>query len=148
MNIVKLTWNDIYLAIKELESKIDFKQYDYIIGVARGGVVPATILSYRHNKELNFIGVKSYTNNRTSDGSIESYIELPMELETSNKCLLFIDDLSDTGNTINFINTTYSPETCVINTAVLYEKTKTKVKATFYGEAVDSDLWLEFPWER
>jgi hypoxanthine phosphoribosyltransferase len=55
---------------------------------------------------------------------------------------LIIDDIADTGATLDFLNKKYSgiSSACLIN--------KGDPKCDFWAEQVDSDIWIQFPWEK
>ena len=128
------------------------KKYDYIIGVSRGGLVPATMLSYATGIPMRTIEIKTRdkagnqvrpTTNYSDDVSDIMY-------QTENN-ILFVEDIIDSGLTLSVIdsimkyrNTEYDYATVVYN-SVLKSKSP-----TFYYTMIDRDYykdWIIFPWD-
>lgn len=123
-----------------------FDDFDCIVGIARGGVIPATMFAYQLNiKDIYFTQLSSYdTNNRQST----LYEKIPLTVSyILDKRVLFVDDIADTGHTLNYINQFYSRYTkeSVFYTCIYKEKST--FKPDYYGEIVDNDTWVDFPWE-
>ena len=65
---------------------------------------------------------------------------------------LFIDDINDSGRTIETVReiATRLPLACNLKVGVLLEKYSSKRSADFVGEYVnteENDVWVVFPWE-
>lgn len=118
-----LTALDFEELIEQLAEKIiaSGKQYKYIYGIPRGGLVPAVTLSHYLGVDYKSeITLKELTN------------------EALSKEVLVVDDLVDTGKALVPFNS--------FDTAVLYRKPWTISEPTFYIE--ETDKWIVFPWER
>lgn len=117
-----------------------------IVGLSRGGLIPASILSYRFNTRPIILDVRSY------DGEDQSNVIINVNnfpLLANYKRLLIVDDLIDSGHTlketIKLIQGAY-PET-KIHTAVVYSKdVKRNIEANFYVRNLP-DRWLVFPYD-
>lgn len=55
---------------------------------------------------------------------------------------LVIDDINDSGQTLYDISTKIG-----VDTAVLFERTDSKMAADYISDKIDSNDWLIFPWE-
>jgi hypoxanthine phosphoribosyltransferase len=111
------SWEEIEACIEGLsldimKSGINFNK---IYGIKRGGLIPAVMLSHILNTPISDI-IDSYT--------------------------LVIDDICDTGETLNF----YSELKCPI--ATIHYKRSAIVEPTFWRELVDDETWIVYPWER
>jgi xanthine phosphoribosyltransferase len=115
---------------------------DYrIMGITRGGLIPAVIISNMLNiRKVYSLGLKSYEQER--QGEIEIY-QVP-EMSSIEKVLL-IDDISDSGTTLKLTSEMMSGKEVV--TASLFLKHKTTFTPNVYGTVVPDDLWVVFPWE-
>lgn len=123
-----------------------FKDFDCIVGVARGGVIPATLFAYQLNiKDIYFTQLSSYdTNNKQST----LYEKVPLTVNNIlDKKVLFVDDIADTGHTLNYIKQFYSRYTKESKFYTCIYKEKSTFKPDWYGEIVDNDTWVDFPWE-
>ena len=115
-NKIAVSWWDMSDLIKELTQKIIFEVplADSIYGIPRGGLIPAVMLSHKLN--------------------------LPM-VETIGKNTLIIDDMTDSGVTMNKMPGQW--------TATLFHKPHTSIfTPNVYSRLHEGDEWLVFPWEK
>ena len=125
--------------------------YDLVIGLLRGGCVPATMISHDLDVPMMSIGIRSYDDqNKTDkvDAYQASYGDIfNLKQRRSIDKVLVVDDLSDSGDTFNYIHKMYAGVFNTIHTAAPYIKTGTNHVPTYYSHECSSDLWLVFPWE-
>jgi xanthine phosphoribosyltransferase len=139
------TWYSIYprceKIVKELKEKYaDIMDYE-IVGISRGGLVPAVVISNLLGiRKVHSLGLKTYKD-QEKDGA-EIY-QVP-DLANNNKILL-IDDISDTGESFIIVKNLYSHKELI--TASVYMKEKTKFVPDVVGENIDNEVWVVFPWE-
>jgi len=139
------TWYSIYprceKIVKELKEKYaDIMDYE-IVGISRGGLVPAVVISNLLGiRKVHSLGLKTYKD-QEKDGA-EIY-QVP-DLANNNKILL-IDDISDTGESFITVKNLYSHKELI--TASVYMKEKTKFVPDVVGENIDNEVWVVFPWE-
>jgi len=145
MNHKKVTWREVSTLSKKL-SKLVFKQIknldDYsVVGLSRGGLIPAVIISQTLNlRQVHSLGIQSYNNKTQADA------ELYQVPNFSNmKKVILVDDLADTGN--SFLAALSMLEKKEVITATLYKKDCSTYVPTCYAENISSDFWLDFPWE-
>lgn len=115
-----LSWQDIEDAVERLAINIEAsnKKIGSINGLARGGLIPAVMLSHR-------LGIP-FTN---EDNDTEGY-------------LLIVDDICDSGETlIPYSNYDY------ILTATLHYKTSACVEPDFWWRLAPENEWIVYPWE-
>ena len=97
---VVLEWTDItdlVNTLNEKSSEWDGKN-NGIIGISRGGLIPAVLLSHRKpNSQVFTVGVKSYDGTNRGQDTIYQHptIEQLKQFET----LYLVDDICDTGLT-------------------------------------------------
>lgn len=142
---LNLSWRGIISLSTKIVKKLKDKYpniLDYeIIGLSRGGLIPAVIISNMLNiRKVYSIGMRSYTD--TEKDHFEIY-QVP-EVSKMDKILL-IDDISDSGE--SFISTKEMLVGKTVITASLTLKHKTKFKPDVFGKAVKDDIWVVFPWE-
>lgn len=119
-----------------------------IITPTRGGLGPTnclsgeTMLNLRH---IVSIAVESYSDDK-EQGKIRLLLPFHVEDLQDYKNILVVDDLADTGKTLEFILGLLKPLTATIKTAALYCKTKkTTLIPDYYVE--DTEDWIVFPQE-
>ncbi len=120
------------------------EKFDLVVGIARGGIPVAMVVSDRLGCKIDFLNVKSYTDvgERTKPKILTTIIE-----DISGKKVLVVDDLVDGGETMETV-TGYlgSEKPRAIKTAVLFTKPWSAFVPDFSLQTVDT--WVVFPYER
>jgi hypoxanthine phosphoribosyltransferase len=104
-------------------------------------LIPAVLLGRLLNiRNIVTIQIMSYTDRISSekDAVITSGLDI-----TGRQNLLFVDDIYHTGNTYKKIQKEFPGH----HYCALFSK-KEKPENVIYGQYVDHDKWLNFPWER
>jgi hypoxanthine phosphoribosyltransferase len=143
-----ISWKQIHDDIDVLASNI--KNVDAIIGVGRGGLIPATLLSYKLNvKVINNFQTQSY-----DDRNIPEAFKLWQTPEdhfvntfSGSKTILVVDDLSDKGKTLDFIKRYFTHKNVNLRFVTLYIKKGTSFIPNLYVREYSPEEWLVFPWE-
>jgi hypoxanthine phosphoribosyltransferase len=148
-----LFWYNIHNGIDLLLH--DFKKQGYIpdaiIGLGRGGLIPATLLSYRLNiKSLFCYTLRSYSDDNKQTNEYITVQEPGIGIsDYKDKNVLIIDDLADTGETFiharKVLQDKYGLQN--IKTASICIKANTKHIPDFYIQEYPAEKWLNFPWE-
>lgn len=139
MDKLNITWSDFHQDVKTLCEKLkQTGEYNKIIAISRGGLIPAGIVAYeldiRHSEVINIV---SYDHaNQLSSTKIFGYSGL------ADEHTLVIDDLSDTGNSINLLRQRFPKATY----AVVYVKPQGLTAPDIYTKEMP-DSWLVFPWD-
>jgi hypoxanthine phosphoribosyltransferase len=131
---------------------------DYIVGLTRGGLLPATMISHYLEIPMQSLDVS------LRDGG-ECVSNLGMgEDAFTGKNILIVDDINDQGSTINWIKQDWPsgcfPESEIwdkvwgnnVRWAVVFDNLASlaTVEMTYVGEEInkaEQDLWIEFPYE-
>jgi len=143
---INISWEELHKLTLEVGKQINnnFKP-DVLIGLVRGGLVPARILSsFLNNPRLYCMKIEFYDkdDNPTKKPNITQ--ELNVHLENLN--VLVIDEVCDTGSTLK---TTleylkkFNPKD--IKTAVIHLKPHSIFKPDFHADTTDK--WIIYPWE-
>ncbi|WP_027020303.1 phosphoribosyltransferase [Corynebacterium sputi] len=142
-----LTWEGFGTAQRELAQSIVDSGYEpeIIIAVARGGLLPAGALSYSMGVKLSdAINVEFYTD-------VHETLPDPVLLEPlldinsiSNKKLLVVDDVADSGRTLALVLDLLASHGAEVRSAVLYAKSASEVDPSYVWKRTDE--WIVFPW--
>lgn len=143
-----LTWGTICKQTEKLAQAIrkDGFKPDIMIAIARGGWVPARLLcDYIDFSHLASIRIEHYTAgaNRHRDARLS----IPLNIDISNQNVLLIDDVSDSGDTLDLAKkhlNEFTPHT--IRSAVLHHKTVSTFKPDYYAQKIIKWRWLIYPW--
>ena len=135
-----LTYNDIHERIKTILDIMEKHEYkpDRIIGITRGGLIPAVTLSHLLDIPMEIVSV-SFRDGKCN----ENIPELDKELN-----YLIIDDINDSGKTFQHLTQTLKQKDIKYKTAALNSKITSKFIVDFAGIIQDNDAWITFPWEK
>jgi len=119
------------------------ESFDLVIGIARGGLPVAMVVSDHLNVKIDFINVKSYSGiAKRGDPQILSTLTEGI----GGKKVLLVDDLVDQGDTMRIVKGYLSQQKPrLLQTAVLFKKPWSRTEPDYYLEVVDK--WIVFPFE-
>jgi hypoxanthine phosphoribosyltransferase len=159
------TWQDVESQTQEIlrQVHLDAWRPDYVVGLTRGGLVPANLIS-------QYIGCRMETLKVSLRDDTECESNLWMAEDAFGhemykpKNILIVDDINDTGATLNYIREDWM-SSCFpkdkrwkevwgnnVRVACLYDNESSKSKLDVAYSAVtinkaDKDVWIVFPWE-
>jgi xanthine phosphoribosyltransferase len=142
---------DAFLA--DLESiagqlEADSWKPDFLVGVGRGGLVPAAYLSHR-------IGITMLSVDHSS-GDAAFADELLAKLAAKSRAgsrILIVDDINDSGSTLAYLRQVLVSHGCSephIRVAVLVNNVVSRARVEYCGTSIDRSQdkrWYVFPWE-
>jgi len=138
---------------------------DYIVGLTRGGLVPATMISHYLNVPMHTLNVSLRDGKLGPESNLwmaEDAFGYDPDIPTPN--ILIVDDINDSGATINWIMEDWRSG-CMPNEkrweqvwnqnvkfAVLFDNlaSKSNITMDFSAEQInkaEKDVWIDFPWE-
>ena len=117
----------VYVSWKDLEDFIDslieeMKKQNFkptgVYGIPRGGLIPATLISYK--------------------------LDIPLLMNASKGCLI-VDDIADSGRTLSHFTENDTQFNKYFIATMFYHE-RSIVKPTYY-KFEKNDKWIVFPWE-
>jgi hypoxanthine phosphoribosyltransferase len=133
---------------------------DYVVGLTRGGLIPAVVMSNVYHIPMETLKVS------LRDSDTESESNLWMSEDAYNgKNILIVDDINDTGATLDWIINDWQ-STCHpsdehwsnvwgnnVRFAVLIDNLSSNFSRTVDYSAkeinkAEKDVWIVYPWER
>jgi len=143
-----LSWDYIRELSEIVAEKIKGSGFkpDLIIGVTRGGWVPAMNLSDLLGiKDLLALKVEHWGITATKSGRAE--LKFPLDVELEGKKVLLVDDLTDTGESLK-VSMKHLRELNPgeVKTVTLIHKSQSEFVPDFYAERRKEWKWLIFPW--
>jgi hypoxanthine phosphoribosyltransferase len=171
-------WADIERACLNIALQMynDNWKPDYIVGITRGGNVPATILSNMLKIRCEALKVSLRDDDSESEHNCwmaeDAFGYVPQEERTAEyqrsdvinkKNILIVDDINDTGATFNWIKQDWQ-SSCLPNDpnwdtvwgnnvrfAVITENLSSEFDGVQYSvhevNKAEEDVWLVYPWE-
>ena len=144
---INITWESIFEDVDSLAKQI--KNIDAIVGIGRGGLIPATLLSYKLNiKCFNNFQLQSYSDQNKPMASV--LYQIPSNefiKEQQHKNVLIVDDLSDRGKTLEIVKNFFESSNITLTFATLYIKNNTSFVPDYFTRIYKDDEWIVFPWE-
>ena len=140
-----VSWDDAMEASRSIAERIARRgaRYDTILAVARGGLVPAGILSYL--LEVRDVASVSLDRYRGRAASRIRVVREPDWRTFAGRSVLVVDEILDEGATLRYIGERMSGVGASHATAVLYHKRRAPAP-DYFARAAPPDSWLEFPW--
>jgi hypoxanthine phosphoribosyltransferase len=133
------SWNDTGHFIDTLIDQLIKSEikFDRVIGVARGGIIPAAAIASRLNIPLELI----YYSSKDGNGDGKNHANIIPEFKGVN---LVVDDLTDSGKTLQELKDKLNANTVL---ATIFHKEHSCITPDFYAVKAGSDDWIVFPWE-
>ena len=178
MKKVYVNWSDVERQTQEIirQMYLDDFHPDYVVGITRGGLTPATLISQYLDCPMHALKVSL-----RSDSDCETNLWMAEDAfgylpatdndyswtridPSSRKRILIVDDINDSGETINWIRQDWQ-RSCMpsdpgwaevwgdnVRIAVLYDNqsSRNEVAVSYSAEQVnkfETPQWIVFPWE-
>jgi adenine/guanine phosphoribosyltransferase-like PRPP-binding protein len=90
------------LEIVDRLHRIDLPEIDLILGIASGGIVPASILAYKQQKPMQLIHINYRDVNNKPQFKQPQLME-KFHIEPMYRRILIVDDVSVTGSTLRSV---------------------------------------------
>ena len=138
-NNYSLDWDDIENLVKKtvLKIKKNNKKYDLIIGIKKGGIIPAILIS----RELDIKDIEFITIRKDKIFKINKFYK-------GINYLLIIDEIYDTGKTFSIVNEYFKrfeleyDYACLVSRYRIPDNNKIVI-----GKVLNHKKWIIFPWE-
>lgn len=144
-----LVWEDIDNYCLSMYNDMTTSGYrpDCIVGLLRGGIVPARIFSDYFNVLIDFFALDVKLYNGVGKTKAKPIIrELECLRVIRGKKILIVDDIWDSGRTMNAVLYYLKGED--IKTATIVWKETAKKKPDFHAFVAYEKEWIVFPWEK
>jgi xanthine phosphoribosyltransferase len=121
---------------------------DFLVGVGRGGLVPAAYLSHRTG-----VTMLSVDHSSGDAAFADELLEKLAAKSRDGSRILIVDDINDSGSTIAYLRDALTGHGCReehIRVAVLVNNVSSKARVEYAGTHMDRSAdkrWFVFPWE-
>jgi len=138
-----ISWDEFGELTSHVAAHLSYDVPDCIVGLARGGLVPAVRLSH-------ILGIPMVSVNLSlRDNQIATDLDLSQLAKYNN--IAVIDDICDSGKTLHVLDL-HLQDLGIANIqwCTLLHKTSAMFKPAIIGETIkeiDSSQWVVFPWE-
>ena len=142
-----ISWDQIHRDSRALAWRLEKKgpfdgEWSALVAITRGGMVPAMIIARELDiRVVDTISVKSYDHQSQSAAQI---LKSPNPTLMGNgRGILIIDDLVDSGRTLEIVKELYPKA----HYATVYAKPKGRPMVDSFITEVSQDTWIFFPWD-
>ena len=140
-----VTWDQFHRDSRALAWRLQgLGPFDAVVAIARGGLVPATIVARELNiRVVESVAVKSYDHQNQGDVRVLKAISPAVIALGKTGKVLIVDDLVDTGNTARAVREMLPGA----HFATVYAKPKGRDLVDSFITEVSQDTWIFFPWD-
>jgi xanthine phosphoribosyltransferase len=142
-----ISWDQIHRDSRALAWRLDGQGPDdgawrAVVAITRGGMAPAMIVARELDiRTVDTISVKSYDRQKQSSAQV---LKAPdAELMGDGTGILIVDDLVDSGKTLELVREMYPHA----HFATVYAKPKGRPQVDTFITEVSQDTWIFFPWD-
>lgn len=164
MKKIYYSWNDIQNQTQEIlrQITVDGWRPDYVVGLTRGGLVPANLISQYLGCRMETLKVSLRDGEQCESNCWMAEDAFGYEKEKIN--ILVVDDINDSGATLNWIQQDWMSSCFAtspvwegvwghnVRVAVLVDNEASRCELPISYSAIDinkaqEDSWIVFPWE-
>ena len=141
-----VTWDQFHRDSRALAWRLqDLGPFEAVIAIARGGLVPATIVARELNiRTVESVAVKSYDHQAKGEIKVLKAIsEAILQRARDGGKMLIVDDLVDTGGTARIVRNMLPGA----HFATVYAKPQGLEMVDTFITEVSQDTWIFFPWD-
>jgi xanthine phosphoribosyltransferase len=142
-----VSWDQIHRDSRALAWRLDGRGPDNgtwkaVVAITRGGMAPAMIVARELDiRTVDTISVKSYDHQSQMDAVV---LKSPdNEMMGDGTGVLIVDDLVDTGKTLEVVRALYPKA----HFATVYAKPQGEPMVDTFITGVSQDTWIFFPWD-
>ena len=147
-----ISWDQIHRDSRALAWRLDGKGpndggWKAVVAITRGGMAPAMIVARELDiRTVDTISVKSYhsgggQSDKRRDTEVLKYPDAGIMGDGTG--ILIIDDLVDSGKTLEVVRKLYPNAHC----ATVYAKPQGEPMVNTFITGVSQDTWIFFPWD-
>ena len=126
--------------------KLNGREFTHVIGVSRGGLLPAEIISYVLDAKFLAYGASSY-DDKEQKSSLDVTQDIDFDNLPDDSRLLIVDDKCDTGKTIDHMKEVIGDRFDYVRYATVFAEKRSIKKVDHYGVVLPDHTWIDFPWE-
>ncbi len=149
-NFTNITHGQFEAAVRALAAQLAADDWvpHFIIGVGRGGLVPAVFLSHASGLPMLSVDYSS----QVKDFADEPLVKLAARTRAGER-LLFLDDINDSGRTITHLRAALAAADAVagaVRFATLIDNIASAERVDYRHRTIDrreTKDWFVFPWE-
>ena len=142
-----VTWDALEAMVRDLAGRVG-ADYDVLLAITRGGLVPAGMLASRLGIRNILVAAVAYYDNEGNPGPRPTFLQFPADPQLRGQRVLIVDEVWDSGTTIHAVTERVrqaggDPTTVVLH----YKPTHSVVPGAPDFFAVTTDRWVVYPFK-
>jgi xanthine phosphoribosyltransferase len=143
-----VSWDQIHRDSRALAWRLDKHGPDdgswrAVVAITRGGMAPAMIVARELDiRTVDTISIKSYDWQKQAEAEVLK-APMPEVMGADGTGVLIVDDLVDTGRTLELVRRLYPKA----HFATVYAKPQGRSMVDTFITEVSQDTWIFFPWD-
>jgi hypoxanthine phosphoribosyltransferase len=143
-----VSWTDVGRMVGALLERLP-RDYDNILVITRGGMVPACLISERTGIRNILCAAVVFYEGSERKYAAPMFVQFPDDDHVRGRRVLVIDDVWDTGSTIVAVRDRLRKAGAAVDVCVLHYK---PAQSRFAGDRPDyfaeqTDGWVVYPWD-
>lgn len=140
-------WDDLDAMVGTLADEVG-AQYDVVLAITRGALVPAGMLAYRLGLRNILVAAVAYYDDAGQPAEQPTFFQFPADPLLHGQRVLVVDEVWDTGTTIAAVVDRVEMAGGRPTTAVLhYKPQRSKVDLVPDHHVVATDAWVVYPFK-
>lgn len=142
-----VTWDALEAMVADLARRVG-SDYDVLLAITRGGLVPAGMLAYRLGLRNILVAAVEYYDDEGRPGPKPTFFQFPADPLLRGQRVLVVDEVWDSGTTIHAVVERVRQAGGTPTTAVLhYKPTRSTVPSVPDHHVVTTDRWVVYPFK-
>ena len=146
----------LYITFDDIKSELEDYKFadtiDVILCLTRGGLVPSGLISYKIEcKDIINLKISSYEKEEQHNINLTPLNDKDLETLINAKHILVVDDIYDSGNTMNavfsYLGDALDKANSVAKVSTFCIVTKQKNRVDYSLFDCDLGTWVVFPWD-
>ena len=140
-------WDDLDALVAELAERVK-GEYDVMLAITRGALVPAGMLAYRLGIRNIIVAAVAFYDDEGQPADTPTFLQFPGDPLLHDRRVLIVDEVWDTGSTIQAVIDRVRLAGGRPTTAVLhYKPGNSRVPSVPDHFVVETDAWVVYPFK-
>jgi hypoxanthine phosphoribosyltransferase len=142
-----VSWDELARLVEHLCEQVE-DEYDVMLAITRGALVPAGILAYRLGIRNILVAAVAYYDDQGQPHDPPTFLQFPADPLLHGRRVLIVDEVWDSGTTIHAVVERVRRAGGVPTTAVLhYKPSRSRVPISPDHHVVETDRWVVYPFK-
>ncbi len=143
-----VSWDEMDRLVAGLAERLVGEEFDLLLAITRGGLVPAGMLAYRLRIRNILVAAVEFYDDHGQPGPRPTFLQFPADPLLRGQRVLVVDEVWDSGTTIHAVTERIrqaggNPTTVVLH----YKPEHSVVPGRPDLHAVTTDAWVVYPFK-